>query len=73
MVSRFSGIAAGVVALLGLTGVLLGWRILGSWAALVQTAYGITLLVKLGLVAVAVAIAAYNWIKYDKMKRAARK
>lgn len=60
VVSRFSGIAAGVVALLGLTGVLLGWRILGSWAALVQTAYGLTLLVKLGLVAVAVAIAAYN-------------
>jgi len=38
----------------------MAWRSLGSWEALVATGYGQALLVKLALVATAVALAAYN-------------
>lgn len=58
--SRFSTLAAVLVALLAVTGTLLAWRILGSWSALVQTGYGQALLVKLGLVGLVVATAGYN-------------
>jgi len=58
--ARFSGLAAVLVALLGVTGLVLAWRILGSWAALVDTGYGQALLIKLGLVVLAVAAAGYN-------------
>lgn len=59
-VSRFSTMAAVLVAGLAVTGTLLAWRILGSWAALVRTGYGQALLVKLGLVVLVVAAAGYN-------------
>ncbi|TDB83178.1 hypothetical protein E1091_18400, partial [Micromonospora fluostatini] len=39
-VSAFSRAAAVLVGLLGTAGVLLGWRILSSWAALWETTYG---------------------------------
>lgn len=58
--TRFSTLAAGLVAVLAATGALLAWRILGSWSALVDTGYGIALLVKLGVVLLAVAAAGYN-------------
>ncbi|WP_395728992.1 copper resistance CopC/CopD family protein [Nakamurella sp.] len=58
--SRFSTLAAALVAVLGVAGVLLAWRILGSWSALVDTGYGQALLVKLGLVVAALAVAGYN-------------
>jgi copper transport protein len=58
--SRFSSWAAVLVALLAVAGGLMAWRILGSWAALVDTGYGQALLVKLFLVASAVAVAGYN-------------
>jgi copper transport protein len=58
--ARFSALAAALVAVLGVSGGLLAWRILGSWAALVDTGYGLALLVKLGLVLLAVAAAGYN-------------
>ncbi|MDQ7905211.1 copper resistance protein CopC [Phytohabitans sp. ZYX-F-186] len=60
VVAGFSRIAAWLVAGLALTGVLLGWRIIRSWSALFGTAYGAALLVKVGLVAVIIAIAAWN-------------
>ncbi len=58
--ARFSTLAAVLVAVLAVTGGLMAWRILGSWAALVGTGYGQALLVKLALVAGAVAVAGYN-------------
>lgn len=58
--TRFSAWAAGLVATLAVAGGALAWRILGSWAAVVETGYGQALLVKLALVAAAVALAGYN-------------
>jgi copper transport protein len=58
--TRFSAWAAALVAALAVAGGLLAWRILGSWAAFVDTGYGQALLVKLALVAVAVGLAGYN-------------
>jgi copper transport protein len=60
VVARFSGLAAGVLAVLVAAGSLLAWRILGSWGALVDTDYGRLLLLKVGAAAVAVLIAAWN-------------
>ncbi|MER7165680.1 FixH family protein [Micromonospora sp. NPDC000207] len=59
-VSAFSRAAAVLVALLGVAGVLLGWRILGSVEALTGTAYGVALLAKVGLTLVVLALAAHN-------------
>lgn len=59
-VSRFSTAAAWVVVVVGGTGVVLAWRILPSLDALVSTAYGLTLLLKVGAVGCILAIAAWN-------------
>ncbi|OLT52616.1 DUF1775 domain-containing protein [Cellulosimicrobium sp. CUA-896] len=59
-VTRFSALGAWVVLALAVTGVVLGWRILGTVDALVTTAYGQTLLVKVGVALVIVALAAWN-------------
>jgi copper transport protein len=58
--ARFSTLAAGLVAAVAGAGVLLGWRILGSWAALVGTTYGLLLIAKVAVVAAVVAVAAWN-------------
>ncbi|WGX98521.1 copper resistance CopC/CopD family protein [Nocardioides sp. L-11A] len=60
LLTRFSALAAGLLAAMALTGVLLGWRIVGSWTRLVEETYGRLLLVKVAVVLVVVAIAAYN-------------
>ncbi|GAA1509003.1 copper resistance CopC/CopD family protein [Nocardioides humi] len=60
LLARFSTVAAGLLAALALSGVLMGWRIVGSWARLVEETYGRLLLVKVALVLVVVAIAAFN-------------
>ena len=60
LVSRFSTAAAAVLAALVLSGAFLAWRIVGSWDALLNDGYGQLLLVKIGVAAFAVAIAAYN-------------
>ena len=49
-VRRFSRIAFGCVVVLVLTGAYQSWRQVGSWDALVTTAYGRLLLVKIALV-----------------------
>ncbi|GAB3164272.1 copper resistance protein CopC [Myceligenerans halotolerans] len=59
-VARFSALGAWLVLALALTGVTLGWRILGTVDALVGTAYGRSLLVKTALALCVVAIAAWN-------------
>jgi copper transport protein len=70
VVSRFSTAAAALVAALSIAGVLLGWRVVGSWSALFGTTYGVALLVKGGLAAAVVAVAGYN--RYRLLPRLAR-
>lgn len=60
LVSRFSALAGGLVAALALSGVLLGWRIVGSWSRLFGETWGRLLLVKVALVCVVLAMAAWN-------------
>jgi copper transport protein len=60
LLSRFSAGAAGLLVVLAGAGTLLGWRILGSWSALVDTTYSRLLLVKVGLALVVVGVAAWN-------------
>ncbi|MFK4269409.1 copper resistance protein CopC [Streptomyces milbemycinicus] len=59
-VHRFSRLAFGSVVVLVLTGVYQSWRQVGSWDALTGTEYGRWLLVKVGLVAVLIAIASVS-------------
>jgi len=74
VLARFSGAAAGVLVALVATGSVLAWRILGSWSALLDTTYGRLLLVKIGFVLVAVAIAAWNrWSLLPRVQRAGRR
>jgi len=60
---RFSLLAGGLLATVGVTGVLLGWRILGSWDALATTGYGRTLLIKVTLAGAVTLIAAWNRLR----------
>ncbi len=60
LLARFSTLGAAVLGALAVTGVLLGWRILGSWSALVGETYGRLLLVKVGIAVLVAAIAAWN-------------
>ncbi len=60
LLARFSTLAAALLVALALSGVLLGWRIVGSWSRLVEETYGRLLLVKVALVLVVAAVAAYN-------------
>lgn len=60
LLARFSTVAAGLLAVLSASGVLLGWRIVGSWSRLIGETWGRLLLVKVGIVLVVVAVAAYN-------------
>jgi copper transport protein len=57
---RFSMVAAALLAAVAVAGLLLGWRVLGSWVGLVETAYGLVLLVKTAVVVLVVAVAAWN-------------
>ncbi len=60
VLSRFSTVAAALLAVLAVAGVLLGWRILGSWSGLVDTTYGRLLVVKVGIALVVAGVAAWN-------------
>jgi copper transport protein len=71
VVSRFSTVAAGVLAALVAAGTVMGWRILASWDALFGTTYGRLLLVKIGVAALVMAIAAWNrWRLLPRVIRA---
>lgn len=59
-VQRFSRLAFGSVCVLVATGLYQSWRQVGSWDALTGTEYGRWLLVKVGLVAVMVAVASVS-------------
>lgn len=60
VVSRFSTVAAFTVLAIAVSGLVLVWQELGSVPALWSTGYGQALLIKLGLVAAIVVMAAYN-------------
>ncbi len=69
-VACFSGLAAVGVGVLLSTGLLLGWQQVQSWAGLLLTGYGRTLVIKLLLVLAALALGAYNSVSLGA--RAAR-
>lgn len=60
VLARFSTWASGVLVVLAASGTVVGWRVAGSWSVLLDTGYGALLLVKVGLVLVAIAVAAWN-------------
>jgi copper transport protein len=60
VVARFSAVGAFVLGLLVVSGALLGWRIIGSWSALFGETYGRLLLIKVAIVALVGAVAAWN-------------
>ncbi len=58
--ARFSTVAGALLALVVAAGLLLAWRIVGSWSALVATGYGVVLLAKVALVASVASVAGWN-------------
>jgi len=60
VVPRFSVLALIAVAALGITGFYAGWLHVGNLAALTGTGYGRALIIKLGLLAIMLGIAAIN-------------
>lgn len=60
VIGRFSTLAAVCLVSVAAFGVVLGWRIVGSWDALLDSDYGTVLLVKVGLVAVVALLGGYN-------------
>ncbi|MBC7788782.1 MAG: copper resistance protein CopC/CopD [Anaerolineae bacterium] len=61
LVNAFSTIALRFAAALGLTGLIAAWLQVGSFPALWESGYGRTLLLKLAIASVVLAIGAYNW------------
>ncbi|WP_415919050.1 CopD family protein [Tateyamaria sp. SN6-1] len=66
----FGNLAAGGVAALILAGTSLAWLLSGSVTALLGTAYGLALLLKVALVAVLLGFAAFNKLKLVPALRA---
>lgn len=60
LILNFSALAALSVGILIASGTYLAWQHIGNWTALVGTAYGRALLIKLSLALVAFAVAAIN-------------
>ena len=58
--ARFSTLAGGVLLAVAVSGTFLAWRILGSWAGLVETAYGWLLLGKIAIALVVAGIGGWN-------------
>jgi len=61
LIEAFSPTALAFAALIGLTGVYAAWIHVGLSAALWESAYGRVLLLKLAILAIALAIGVYNW------------
>lgn len=61
VVAAFSPAALIFAALLGVTGIVAGWRNVGSVQALFHSEYGLMLIRKLVMVSVVGVIGAYNW------------
>jgi copper transport protein len=71
-VTRYSALASIAVGLLVATGLVLGLQQVQTWAGLLLTAYGRSLLVKLVLVVAALGLGAYNSIRNDTAQRLGR-
>lgn len=63
VVQRFSRVAVWSVVVLAVSGTVMGLMIVGSVDALITTSYGLTLLLKIGIVIPVIAIAAYNGLR----------
>lgn len=63
VVQRFSGVAVWGVVILAVSGTVMGIMIVGSVDALITTSYGLTLILKIGIVIPVIAIAAYNGLR----------
>jgi copper transport protein len=61
LVARFSNLALGAAALLGVTGVITAWRHLKYWAALWTTSYGLAFDAKMLVVLCVAGLGAWNW------------
>jgi putative copper resistance protein D len=68
---RFSAIGSAVIASLILSGLINSWFLIGvaNWLALFTTAYGVALLIKLGLFALMLALAAMNRFRWVRRLR----
>ncbi len=62
LVRRFSAVSLGAVTVLGASGLVNSWFLVGSWANLVERPYGQWLLVKIILFGVAVGMGAVNFL-----------
>lgn len=58
--ARFSTLAGGVLLAVAATGTFLAWRIVGSWAGLVETSYGWLLLTKVAIALVVAGLGGWN-------------
>lgn len=61
LVAVFSPVALCFAALMGISGVLAAWRNVGTWSALISSAYGQLLLGKVALVSAMAGVGAFNW------------
>lgn len=69
--ARFSTIAGGLLLAVAASGTFLGWRILGSWSPLVETAYGWLLLAKVAIALTVAGIGGWNrWKTMPAVQRA---
>ncbi len=59
-VARFSNVALACVVAVALTGTFQAWLELGSWQALVQTAYGLSISAKIALTLLMLGFGAFN-------------
>jgi copper transport protein len=71
--ARFSVLAAGLLAALVASGTLVAWRVVESWSALVETAYGRLLLAKVVTVLAAILLATWNrFVLLPRLQQATR-
>ena len=63
LVNAFSPTALLFAGLTALTGVFAAWQHIGSLSAIFGTAYGRTLLLKLGILSIVGGTGAYNWLR----------
>ncbi len=72
LAKRFSTVAAATLGLVALTGALRALDEVGYWSGLLDTSFGVTLLVKLGLFAALVALGARSRFRHVAAAAAAR-
>lgn len=60
VVARFSSLALVSVVVIAVTGSFQAWLQVGSWDGLIQTAYGLSIVAKIGLMLLMLVLAAFN-------------